>query len=468
MVSRAALVLWMLGCGARPHAAPATTASDEVTLYRDRALVMQRVDVVVPPADTATIAIKVAAGIGPDDLVLLDRGELVISELRVRNATERATGSTTESATVPVAQAAVVVPSEPSEDPAGAPDPDGEALPGGEAPDAGEALPGGEAPDVSRRLEGNATPTELELVVGAPHEGRFTMALAYATDRLAWDVAYTMTTTAIRDRASLRGAVAIRNTSGIALHARTYVVDAELGAWREHAAEQLGSALAGRPAGAHDLPLPHPRDLGLVPLGDGETRVELLAGDPPRKVRSVLVYDPIGPRLDHPGSSPISDPAFGVETAAPARIIESLEIDRAERATRGLPAGPVRLLERRPDGSLAVLGESRLFDAATRIASVDTVALGAAEGVTGRRERRDWAKDSDQRRFSEEFLLTIDNARPRPIEIVLREHLYRGQNWTIAYQSAPAVKEGSQQISLRAAVPANGQAKVFYVVVYTW
>jgi hypothetical protein len=185
-------------------------------------------------------------------------------------------------------------------------------------------------------------------------------------------------------------------------------------------------------------------------------------------MRSVLVYDPIGTRLDHPGVSPVSDPALGASPAAPTRITESFEVDRDERVTRGLPAGPVRLFERRADGSIAILGESRLFDAATRVADKDTVAIGTADGVIGHRERRGFAKDDDQKRFSEEFLLTIDNARPRPIEIVVREHLYRGQNWTLAYQSGPATKEGPQQISLRTAVPANGQAKVLYVVVYTW
>ena len=40
-------------------------------------------------------------------------------------------------------------------------------------------------------------------------------------------------------------AVAIRNTSGIALHAHTYVIDTDLGAWRDHIADQLGSALTG-------------------------------------------------------------------------------------------------------------------------------------------------------------------------------------------------------------------------------
>jgi len=51
----------------------------------------------------------------------------------------------------------------------------------------------------------------------------------------------------------------------------------------------------------------------------------------------------------------------------------------------------------------------------------------------------------------------------------VREHLYRGQNWTLAYQSGPRGQGGPRsRFSLRTTVPANGQAKVLYVVVYTW
>ncbi|HEX7843378.1 MAG TPA: hypothetical protein VF469_38160, partial [Kofleriaceae bacterium] len=211
-----------------------------------------------------------------------------------------------------------------------------------------------------------------------------------------------------------------------------------------------------------------PCDLGDLTLGDGETRVPLLAGTAPRALRSVLVYDPIGTGLDHAGAVPVSDPSLGIATAPPSQVSESFEIERDLRQTRGMPAGPVRLLDRHPDGSLELLGTARLFDPATRVAEVDTVAIGTAQGVTGHRARRGLAKDDDQRRFSEEFLVTLDNTRPHPVEVVVREHLYRGQNWTLAYQSAPAVKEGPQQIALRTTVPARGRAKVLYVVVYTW
>jgi len=378
------------GCGARAPAGPPVPAGDEIALYRDRAVIAQRVELDAPRAGPVAREIRLPAGIDPTAVQVLDRGGLSAIQLRLAAA--------------------------------------------------------------------------VELAATAPRAGRFAVTLGYVTDRLAWDAAYTMTTTAARDRATVRGAIAIRNTTGVALRARTWVVDTELGAWRDGGVEQLRAALRGAPGAARDAA---PRELGRLALGDGETRIELLGVDPPRRLRSVLVYDPIGAGLDHTGAVPVADPALGA-SRAPGEVSESFEIARDPAASRGLPAGLARLIEHRPDGSAELLGEARLFDVTTRVADVDTVAVGTARGVTGRRERRDFARDDELRRFTEEFLITIDNARPHPVDVVLREHLYRGQNWTLAYQSVPAVKEGPQQIALRTQVPASGQAKVLYVVVYTW
>ena len=66
-------------------------------------------------------------------------------------------------------------------------------------------------------------------------------------------------------------------------------------------------------------------------------------------------------------------------------------------------------------------------------------------------------------------MITLDNEREAPASVLVREHLYRGQNWTLAYHSAAAAaKEGAQQIALRAEVPAKSKLKILYVVVYTW
>jgi hypothetical protein len=303
----------------------------------------------------------------------------------------------------------------------------------------------------------------LALTADAPRAGRFAITIGYVTDRVRWDAAYTLTTTAARDRAILRGAIAIRNLTGTALRGHAVVVDDSLGSERTRSTDQLARLFAAAEAtgaAAH-------RELGAVALAPGETRLELPTGGAPRPMRRVLVYDPIGVQLDHASAAPASDPELGT-APAPPHVTESVEIERDEPATRGLPAGPVRLFERGPDGALDLLGEARLFDAQARGARTDTIAIGTASGLTGHRQRRDWIKDSDQKRLSEEMLITLDNARPGPVDVVVREHLYRGLNWTLAYQSAPAAKEGPQQIALRTTVPANGHAKVLYVVVYTW
>ena len=445
--STAALVLALCACGARQHPSPAA-AGDEILLYRDRAAITQRVELVAPHPGVTTVTVHLPAGVDPSDVIVLDRGALDSAAL-VRDPTAPVPAPPAE----PAEPAAPAAPAEPVEDPIEDPSED----PAEAATDAESAA----APPAP----GRASPIDVELEVAAPRAGRFALTLGYATDRLTWAAAYTMTTTAARDRAVIAGAVAIRNATGIALRGRAFVVDAELGASRDRPAARLRAALvhAARPAASVE-----PCDLGAVALGDGETRVALLTGAAPRRLRSALVYDPIGTALDHAGAIPVSDPAIGAVPDAPGQVSESFEIDRDPQAPRGLPAGPVRLVERRADGALELLGESRLFDAATRVADVDTIAIGVARGVVAHRIRRDWARDDDQRRFSEEFLIAIDNTRSRPVDLVLREHLYRGQNWTLAYQSVPAVKEGPQQIALRTTVAANSRAKVLYVVVYTW
>ncbi len=405
MVTRfALLVVALIGCGPRAAVPTARVAGDEITLYRDRAVIKQRIEIEVV-ADRATRTIELPAGVNIEDVVVVDRGALTTAEL------------------------------------------------------SGPTAP----PTASVATE----PTKLTLNVAAGRKGTFPVEVAYVTDRIKWDAAYTMTTTVARDRVTLRGAIAIRNLTGIALKARAFVVDSELAPWRGRIAEQLGSSLAGSTSST--TPIATPRLLGTVELGAGETRIELLPNEPPRPMRSVLVFDPIGTKLDQGGSAPIRDASLGVEKALPSRVTESFEILRKTPSSEGLPGGPVRLLQRNADGSLSVLGEARLFDVATRVAEVDTVAIGTAEGVTGRRERRELTIDDDDKRLVEEFVLTIKNTRTRPVEVVLREHLYRGQNWTLAYQTArEPTKEGPQQISLRTTVPASGEAKVLYVVVYTW
>jgi hypothetical protein len=52
----------------------------------------------------------------------------------------------------------------------------------------------------------------------------------------------------------------------------------------------------------------------------------------------------------------------------------------------------------------------------------------------------------------------------------VREHLYRGLNWAIAYYNQAGVlsKEGPQEIHVRLHLPGKSRRAIVYRVVYTW
>jgi hypothetical protein len=433
---------------ARHQAAP----GDDITLYRDVAYIRQRARLELPATPT-TVKVELPRGVSPDQITILDRGGVQILGVHAKSDSKVDSEAQDDEAT---------------DEPTDELEPSVEAPADYQVDDDGSEVStddeGGTAEPTPSKSGGK--PTELRLDVQAPRAGTYAITIGYVTDRLAWDVAYTMVASSARDRGELSGALAIRNETGITLRATSArVVDAELIAWRKKSAEHVAATLVG---GTHGSTLPAvPRELGAVVLGDGETRVEL-AGSASRKIHSVLVYDAIGRKLDNIGPSPLREPELGA-TGASTRVSESFEVVRDPRVTAGLPGGPVRLLERRSDSSLGVLGESRLFDAATRVSHVDTIDVGTAQDVSGSRERREFTVDEEGHRLVEEFAITLDNKRAHPVEVLVREHLYRGQNWVLAYQSAPeASKEGAQQISLRTKVPARSKVKIVYVVVYTW
>ena len=193
------------------------------------------------------------------------------------------------------------------------------------------------------------------------------------------------------------------------------------GVARARLAERLVAALVRRHEDRLDGPAAAPRDLGrLDVLGDGETRVELVA-------RVGAAPDALGARLRsdrHEARSPgaLARARSGDSASARRRrraSTESFEVARDPAATAGLPGGagaPARAPRRR----LARACSARRACSRRRRASpsVDTIAVGTAEGVTGQRERRELTIDDDGKRLVEEFVITIDNTRPHPVEVV--------------------------------------------------
>jgi len=438
------LLVLTVACGSRTAPGPSSRGPHkpgvEITLYRDHAVIAHRLEVEIPPASTATVKLRIAAGAEPDEIYLVDKSALEIRQVRVIGAPTKPETCDEVSCVLESYEHACCAKFK-------KPVPAASALTVG----------------VPNKLGG---PIEVELAIGGPSAGTFSVLVGYRTPRIDWDAAYTLITSGAHGE--LRGALAIRNATGIAFpDARLRVADSQHAAVTARLKQIEAKANGTLDKKKEDTsPVGMPREVSRIDLLEGDTRVELL-GPVTRPLRSMLVFDPVGSGYDYKHTQPVQDPALGAVTPG-TKLVESLALDRPE-AFRLLPGGPVRVLQRRPDGSLLLLSEAPLFGEATLAASIDVIPLHTAERVSGKRERRELTIDNDRRRIVEEFVLTIDNMRERPIDVLLREHLYRGQSWTIAYRSTfDAKQEGVQQLTMSTVVPARGKQTVRYVVVYSW
>ena len=297
--------------------------------------------------------------------------------------------------------------------------------------------------------EGRAV--QVDVVARRAGAARFTM--RYVTDRVSWRAGYTLIDDHGRGR--LHGALGVDNRTGRSWRRARFVVIDRL----RPSAPPIAAAFEQR-----TVVVP-----GTYAVRPGGQRLDLaLAGDDLR-LEPTLVYDPVGTRLDSATMHPQTDASYGVERW-PSAVDESLKIDLSRVAAGPLPSGPVRVFTVGEGGALVWRGEGRLLPPAADAELYTTVAVGRSPVVTGKRRRTDFAIDHEAMRLVEEVTITLRNAGAQPADVLVREHLYRGQCWSLAYHSTGerVAKEGAQQIGLGVDVPAGGEATGMYRVLYEW
>jgi hypothetical protein len=299
-------------------------------------------------------------------------------------------------------------------------------------------------------------PSQVAFDVVAKKPGTYHAHVEYVMP-MWWSATYTMTTTPARQAVTVRGAIGLLNKTGTPI-AKVHLLLFDAGL-----TDPPLEDCSVKPC--KKLP---PLDLGMRDIPAGDSRIELLENEPPRPMHTVLVYDPIGTRLDDETPATNTDPELGLHIPISSHVSDGYEIMRPSSQPEGLPKGTGRLFERGADGQLRLLGETDVFGPLTRVAKADTIAMGSVDDVLGTRERHDFSNDVDSGRTTEEFWITLTSKRATPVDVVVREHMYRGLNWGIGYQSVPDFqKEGAQQLAARVKLPAHGQTRIVYVVVYT-
>lgn len=166
-------------------------------------------------------------------------------------------------------------------------------------------------------------------------------------------------------------------------------------------------------------------------------------------------------------ASPATDRNFGVQTNRKVDVY--LQFRNAENNGMGmpLPAGRVRVSKLDPaDQTLEFIGED-LIDHTPRNEKV-LLKLGSAFDVIGERRQVDFKVDTTRKTMTEEIEVKLRNQKKEPVEVQVKENLYRWVNWNISSRSHEYRKDDARTVVFPVQIAAGGEATVRYVVQYSW
>src|SRR5688572_23791786 len=201
-------------------------------------------------------------------------------------------------------------------------------------------------------------------------------------------------------------------------------------------------------------------------LPDNSTK-QLELFDQAKKIparKTLVYYGLVNPWMS---TSPYTDRNLGVEMNKKVDVYLEFKNDKQFGLGVPLPAGRLRVSSvDQADASLEFIGED-IIDHTPKDEQV-RVKLGSAFDVVGERRQVDFAVDTKARWMEEEIEIKLRNHKTLPVEVIVKENLYRWSNWKLLKQSHKSDKEDSRTIHFPVTVPKDGETVVRYRVRYSW
>jgi hypothetical protein len=165
--------------------------------------------------------------------------------------------------------------------------------------------------------------------------------------------------------------------------------------------------------------------------------------------------------------SPYTDRDLGIQSNKKVDVYLEFKNDKQYGLGVPLPAGRLRVSQLdKADNSLEFIGEDTI-DHTPKDEKLQ-VKLGSAFDVVGERKQVDFAVDSKAHWLEEEIEVKLRNHKSQPVNVIVKENLYRWTNWKLVKQSHKFDKEDSRTIHFPVTVPKDGETVVRYRVRYTW
>lgn len=150
------------------------------------------------------------------------------------------------------------------------------------------------------------------------------------------------------------------------------------------------------------------------------------------------------------------------------KVAVMLEFKNSEANHLGmpLPKGRIRVYKADVDGGQEFVGED-LIDHTPKDEQMRLL-VGNAFDLVGERKQTDFKILIPGRMAEESFEISLRNHKAEDVAIVVREHLYRGQEWEIRQPSLPFQKQDAQTVEFIVPVPKDNEVKLTYTVQYRY
>jgi hypothetical protein len=322
--------------------------------------------------------------------------------------------------------------------------------------------------------EGLITKPTLVWKLATEKVGQQLIEVAYQTAGINWQADYNAILNPNDTKLDLGGWVTINNQSGAtykdaklkliagdvrrvqqpqvftATAARKFAVNDALGGFEEKAFFEYHLYTLGRPA----------------TVAQNQTKqIELLkAADVP--VKKVFLYDGAPQYRFYGGLN--EDANYGSDNSnKKVNVVVEVKNSKENNLGMALPKGKMRLYKRdEADGSLEFIGEDEI----DHTPKDETVKLhiGDAFDIVGERKRTDFHVDVNAHVITESFEIRVRNHKTEPVEVLVKETLYRWNNWEITESNQKWTKYDANTIHFPVKVEKDGEQVITYTVRYTW
>jgi hypothetical protein len=148
-------------------------------------------------------------------------------------------------------------------------------------------------------------------------------------------------------------------------------------------------------------------------------------------------------------------------------VVVEVKNSKENNLGMALPKGKMRLYKRdEADGSLEFIGEDEI----DHTPKDETIKLhiGDAFDIVGERKRMDFHVDASSHVITESFEIRVRNHKTEPVEVLVKETLYRWNNWEITESNQKWTKYDANTIHFPVKVDKDGEQVITYTVRYTW